>query len=89
MDFSALDDDTEEDLVEAAIPDERLASDRAANSLPSSTKKTESSMSIQLNVSDAAVMLLASDSVKNTGLIELRIAQMVLTKQVNLQGICI
>jgi vacuolar protein sorting-associated protein 13A/C len=83
MDFAALDDDLEEDEVDSGIPDERSMNDRGANSLTSSAKKPESSMSIQMNVSDAAVLLLASDSVKNTELIELRIAQMVLTKQVN------
>jgi vacuolar protein sorting-associated protein 13A/C len=79
----ALMDDLEEDEVDSGIPDERSMNDRGANSLTSSAKKPESSMSIQMNVSDAAVLLLASDSVKNTELIELRIAQMVLTKQVN------
>lgn len=81
MDFATLNDDNEEDDVDAEIADD-LQEGPSATSATNSAKKPESSMSIQLNVSDAAVLLLASDSVQNTGLIELRIAQMVLTKQV-------
>lgn len=77
MDFAATDDE-EEDLEESNGDDVVAHS----NGQTLTTKQPESNMSIQLNVSDASVLLLASDSVQNTGLIELRIGQMVLTKQV-------
>jgi hypothetical protein len=77
MDFAATDDE-EEDL------DERKGDDAVVrpNGQPIAPKQPDSNMSIQLNVSDASVLLLASDSVQNTGLIELRIGQVVLTRQV-------
>lgn len=82
MDFVILDDD-EEVNQEAFEADDRVI-------VPSADKqpaapKSDNAMAIQLNVNDASVLLLASDSVKNSGLIELRIAQMVLTKQVGLK----
>ncbi|KAJ9118150.1 hypothetical protein QFC22_004053 [Naganishia vaughanmartiniae] len=78
MDFAAMDD--EEEDIENSKEDVTVV---RADGQPIATKQPESNMSIQLNVSDASVLLLASDSVQNTGLIELRMGQMVLTKQRN------
>lgn len=80
MDFAIPDDDEEVQQEDSEANDRAIAP--TADKQPAATK-SENAMAIQLNVNDASVLLLASDSVKNSGLIELRIAQMVLTKQVS------
>jgi vacuolar protein sorting-associated protein 13A/C len=79
MDFAILDDDEEVQQEDSEANDRAIAH---ADKQPTAAK-SDNAMAIQLNVNDASVLLLASDSVKNSGLIELRIAQMVLTKQVS------
>lgn len=80
MDFAILDDDDQAER-DAVTEDDRVAAS-SFDKQPTATAQSSNNMAIQLNVNDASVLLLASDSVKNSGLIELRIAQMVLTKQV-------
>jgi vacuolar protein sorting-associated protein 13A/C len=80
MDFAILDDDDQDEGDDLAQDDKGVVP--SVDKQPTSTTQSNNSMAIQLNVNDASVLLLASDSVKNSGLIELRIAQMVLTKQV-------
>ncbi|KAI5452535.1 Vacuolar protein sorting-associated protein 13, variant 2 [Naganishia albida] len=82
MDFAILDDDDQAER-DAVTEDDRVAAS-SFDKQPTATAQSSNNMAIQLNVNDASVLLLASDSVKNSGLIELRIAQMVLTKQHNL-----